>query len=191
MFQIENMLSKTELESLIQGCRKGDRYAQNRVYRSFYAWAHSICQRYNKDSESTQECVQDGFFKVFTKIDKYGGDLSFEAWLKKIMVNTCIDRYRASLHDTPTVELKEAVDETVVSETRINANADYLLYMVRKLPPAYQATFNLYAIEGYGYQEIADMLGVNIGTVKSNLHKARLMLKELLTNRTKVDVYGK
>ncbi len=191
MYQFESMLNRSELEEVIRGCRKGDRYAQNRLYRAFYAWASAICQRYTNDTEATRECVQDGFFKVFTKIEKYGGDLSFEAWVKKIMINTCIDRYRAHLNETHTVELTEAHNESVLAETLINADADYLLHLVHRLPPAYQATFNLYAIEGYEYQEIADLLGVSIGSVKSNLSKARFRLKEMLTNRHLETAYGK
>ncbi len=187
----ESMLNKSELEETIRGCRKGDRYAQNRLYRAFYAWASSVCRRYTHDAEATRECVQDGFFKVFTKMDKYGGDLPFESWLKKIMINTCIDRYRARLNETHTVELTEAHDKQVLAETLINADAEYLLHLVRRLPPAYQTTFNLYAIEGYEYQEIADLLGVSIGSVKSNLSKARFRLKEMLTQRQMEDAYGK
>jgi len=187
----ERMLNKSELENVIRGCRKGDRYAQNRLYRAFYAWASAICLRYTHDTEATRECVQDGFFKVFTKIDKYGGDLSFEAWLKKIMVNTCIDRYRARLNEAATVEFTEVHDKLVLAETMINADAEYLLQLVRRLPPAYQATFNLHAIEGYEYQEIADMLHVSVGSVKSNLFKARRLLKEMLTNQQLETAYGK
>lgn len=185
------MLSKGQLAETIEGCRKGDRYAQNRLYRAFYAWASAICLRYSNNAEEARECTQDGFFKVFTKIDKYTGDLPFEGWLKRVMINTCIDRYRARLNQTPTVELVEAGEETVLAETMINADAEYLLFLVRQLPPAYQATFNLFAIEGYDYKEIADLLGVSIGSVKSNLFKARLRLKELLTQRQTDDAYAR
>ena len=185
------MLNKAELEQVIRGCRSGDRTAQNRLYRAFHAWGSAICQRYTKDAELARECVQDGFFKVFTKIDKYGGDLSFEAWFKKVMINACIDRYRTLLNDTETVEHTNIHDESVVPEILINADADYLLHLVRRLPPAYQATFNLYAVEGYEYLEIAKLLGVSIGSVKSNLSKARLRLKEMLLNHQTEDAYGK
>ncbi|HRI62455.1 MAG TPA: sigma-70 family RNA polymerase sigma factor [Saprospiraceae bacterium] len=184
------MLNKSELEEVIRGCRKGDRYAQNRLYRAFHAWASAICQRYSNDTETARECMQDGFFKVFTKIDKYTGDLPFEAWLKRVMINTCIDRYRARMKEMLTVELAEAHEQTVLAETLINADAEYLLQLVRQLPPAYQATFNLFAVEGYEYQEIADLLGVSIGAVKSNLSKARLRLKEMLTKRQREDAYA-
>jgi RNA polymerase sigma-70 factor (ECF subfamily) len=185
------MLNKSELEETIRGCRKGDRYAQNRLYRAFYTWASIICQRYTQDVETTRECVQDGFFKVFTKIDQYGGDQSFEAWLKKILIHTCIDRYRSRLQEIPTVALREAEDEQVMAENLINADAEYLLYLVRMLPPAYRTTFNLYAIEGYDYKEIADILGVSIGSVKSNLSKARLRLREMLGKSQMETAYGK
>ena len=184
------MLTKGELAETIRGCRKDDRYAQNRLYRAFYAWASSICLRYTGNAEEARECTQDGFFKVFTKIDKYKGDLPFEAWLKRIMINTCIDRYRARLKEIPTSELTEARDETVLAETLINADVEYLLQLVRLLPPAYQTTFNLFAIEGYEYQEIADLLGVSMGSVKSNLSKARARLKEMLINRQTEETYA-
>jgi len=185
------MLNKEQLAETIRGCRSGDRYAQNRLYRAFYVWASAICLRYTGNAEEARECMQDGFFKVFTKIDKYSGDLPFEAWLKRVMINTCIDRYRARLNEIPTIALVEACDETVLAETLINADAEHLLYLVRQLPPAYQTTFNLFAIEGYEYQEIADMLGVSIGSVKSNLSKARGRLKEMLTQRQKEDAYAR
>ncbi|MBK8194057.1 MAG: RNA polymerase sigma factor [Lewinellaceae bacterium] len=185
------MLNKAELEEVIRGCRAGDRYAQNRLYRAFHAWASVICQRYSADTDIARECVQDGFFKVFTKIERYRDDLSFEAWFKKVMINTCIDRYRLGTKDKEIVEFTQAHDEKIIPEILINADADYLLALVRQLPPAYQATFNLFAIEGYEYHEIADILGVSIGSVKSNLSKARFQLKKMLLNRQTEDAYGK
>ena len=185
------MLSKAELEETIRGCRRQDRYAQNRLYKAFYAWASAICMRYTKDAEEARECLQDGFFKVFTKIDKYAGDLSFEAWMKRVMINTCIDHYRSRLKETLTTDIVEARDETVLAEVLINIDEDDLLHLVRCLPPAYQATFNLYAVEGYEYHEIADILQVSIGSVKSNLSKARARLKTLLTNRQENEAYEK
>lgn len=185
------MLNEEELAEVIRNCRKGDRYAQNRLYQAFHAWASSLCLRYTRNAEQARECVQDGFFKVFTKLDKYAGTQPFEAWIKRVMINTCIDHYRSAMTETPTSELVEARDETVLAETLINSDVEHLLYLIRQLPPAYQATFNLYAVEGYSYQEIAEILDVSIGTVKSNLSKARWKLKTLLTNYQTDDVYEK
>lgn len=174
------MLNKKELEETIRGCRRRDRTAQNRLYRAFFAWAFAICQRYAARDEIAKECVQDGFFKVFTKIDHFNGDLPFMSWFKKVMINTCIDRYRSGLHEMETIEYTADHDERVLPEVLINADAEYLLDLVRLLPPACQTTFNLYAVEGYAYHEIAGMLDVSIGSVKSNLAKARFRLKQLL-----------
>lgn len=189
MIYSDSMLSKAELEGVIRDCRRHDRYAQNRLYKAFCAWASAICLRYTSNAEEARECVQDGFFKVFTKLDKYDGRQPFEAWIKRVMINTCIDYYRSRMNEIQTEELIEARDETIVAEILINTDAEYLLDLVRQLPPAYQATFNLYAIEGYDYREIAEILDVSIGSVKSNLSKARARLKMLLINRQTKDIY--
>jgi RNA polymerase sigma factor (sigma-70 family) len=185
------MLNKAEQIAIIQGCRRGDRHAQNRLYRAYHGWAWSICARYTSMNEVATECVQDAFFKVFTKIDTYSGDLPFEGWFKKILVRTCIDRYRSYQKEEVTLELNEAESEPYVAEALVNADAEYLLNLINLLPPTYRATFNLYAIDGYDYQEIADILEVNIGSVKSNLFKARAKLKQLLKQYQEGNTYGR
>jgi RNA polymerase sigma factor (sigma-70 family) len=177
------MLNPTELAETILGCRRRDRASQNRLYQAFHGWAWAICVRYTKEEETAYECVQDSFYKVLSKIDQFGGDLSFEAWFKKILINTCIDRYRSKINAPVYVEYTEAENLTEFAEALIDADVDYLLLLVKQLPPAYQATFNLCAIEGYDYQETADLLGVSVGSVKSNLSKARGKLKEQLLRK--------
>lgn len=190
MYGNDDMLNSKELAETIRGCRRGDRYAQNQLYNAFYAWAWKLCVRYTRNKSETQECVQDGFFKVFTKIDRYSDGLSFEAWFKKIFIHTCIDRYRSQLNEPLLIDLADTdTYETAVAEALINADTEHLLHLVRQLPPVYQATFNLYAIEGYEYQEIAEILGVNIGSVKSNLSKARAKLREMLTIEKQKNFY--
>ena len=179
------------LEDSIKALERQDRKAQQQLYKAYFSRWMALCVRYVGQHDDAMMVLNNGFLKIFTKIDKYTGDLPFEAWLKRVMINTCIDRYRARLNQTPTVELVEAGAETVLAETMINADAEYLLFLVRQLPPAYQATFNLFAVEGYEYQEIADLLGVSIGSVKSNLFKARLRLKELLTQRQTDNAYAR
>lgn len=185
------MLNKTEQIAVIQGCRRGDRHAQNRLYKAYHGWAWSICARYTSVPEVATECVQDAFFKVFTKIDTYGGDLPFEGWFKKILIHTCIDRYRSGLKEEATIGLTEAESASHVAEALINADADYLLTLINSLPAVYRTTFNLYAIDGYDYQEIATILDVNIGSVKSNLFKARAKLKQLLKQYQEGNTYGR
>lgn len=175
------MLSQTELAEVVAACRRHDRHAQNRLYQAFGGWAHALCRRYTSDDAEASDCVQTGFVKVFTKIDRYGGDQSFEAWFKKIMVNTCIDRYRARIREQPTDEIERAADLSAAPQALINIEAEHLLELVRQLSPAYRAAFSLFAVDGFEYQEIAEMLGVNIGTVKSNISKARQKLKNMLS----------
>ncbi len=185
----EKMLTKEELKETILDCRRGDRGAQNRLYHAFHAWATVVCLRYTKDPDAARDCVQDGFFKVFTKIDKYTGELPFALWFKKVMINTCIDRYRTLLKNVEMEEFTQVHDEVILPEILVNADADYLLHLANRLPHSYRTTFNLFAVDGYEYHEIAEMLDVSIGTVKSNLSKARLGLKKMLFNRKKEDVY--
>jgi len=176
------MAQQEEIYRIIGRCQKGDRHAQFKLYESFYGWSLAICRRYCRSEETAEECVQDGFFKVFAKIYQYKSNLPFQPWLKTVMIRTCIDHQRSTLKELFTVELEPVHDESGVPEALVNVEVEHLLLMMRQLPPVYQTTLTLYAIEGYEYQEIANMLGVNIGSVKSNLSKARGKLKALLTN---------
>lgn len=189
VFPRKRMLDKKQLDVLIQGCRENNPTAQNRLYRAFYAWAMTICRRYTSTQEVAYECLQDGFFKVFTKINHYSGELSFEAWLKKVLINTCIDRYRSQVNAIETVAYTSENDESIWPEAFINSDADYLLHLIQQLSPAYRTTLNMYAVEGYEYHEIAQMLQVSIGSVKSNLSKARHGLKQLLQSDQKKSAY--
>ncbi len=107
------------------------------------------------------------------------------------MIRTCIDHHRANLKEPQKVELEAMQDESDIAEVMVNMHVEHLLFYLRQLPPAYQMTLNLYAIEGYAYQEIADMLGINIGSVKSNLSKARGKLKSLLLASNEFEPYAR
>lgn len=184
-------MDEKELNAWIQGCRRGDSVAQYEMYRKLYGYAHHICSRYTGNSFETEEAIQDGFLKVFTKIEKYSGELSFLAWFKVIFIHTCIDRYRSKLTDAPELGLEEAEGLSCPPEYLVNAEAEHLLALVQLLPPAYRLCFNMFAIEGYGYQEIADMIGISIGTVKSNISKARAQLKNMISQDQKAYHHGK
>lgn len=176
------MIKQEELYHTIERCRKGDRHAQFSLYQSFQGWSLAICRRYSRSEEIAQECLQDGFLKVFTKIQQLKSNMPFQPWLKTILIRTCIDRQRSMLRESFTIELEPEHDQSGVPEALVNIEVEHLLSMMRQLPPAYQMTLTMYAIEGYEYQEIAHLLGVSVGSVKSNLSKARGKLKALLTN---------
>lgn len=170
------------LGELVKGCLRNDRRAQKELYRHYYATAMGVCLRYANNKEDAASILNEGFYKVFSHISSYDFARSFTIWISKIMTNTAIDFYRANLrftNHTYDLEHLEYVDNEAQS---IIGRLHYkdLLSMIHSLSPAYRAVFNLYAIEGYPHEEIAQLLGISIGTSKSNLFKARAKLMEML-----------
>lgn len=171
-------MNEVQLKKIVGLCRRHDATAQKELYRAFYGFVCSLANRYASSREETEEIVQDVFLKVFTKMDKYDNRLSFQAWIKRIAINTAIDRYRSNIHSIEIFDIEYADQSSELAESIVNADAEYLLSLVKELPDSYRTTFNMYAIDGYAYNEIAEMLCVSIGSVKSNLAKARKQLKE-------------
>lgn len=173
-------MGEEDLHQLIRGCIKQDRKCQKMLYKAFYGFSMSICLRYAGNRDDAAEVMNQGFFKVFTHIESYDMGRPFKAWLGKIMMNVSIDFYRANLKMAYTDDLDKAehISDGDVADKNLNYND--LLAMVQKLPQAYRTVFNLFAIDGYSHDEIASMLNINAGTSKSNLHKARQKLKQLI-----------
>lgn len=147
----------------------------------FYAYGMSIALRYADSREQAAEVLNDAFMKVFTNIDKYNTDRPFKPWLRQIIINTAINRYhknqkRVQEVNLESVQHKAAKDETVLS----GMSYDEIIEMVQQLTPAYRTVFNLYVIEGFKHKEIADMLGIAVGTSKSNLAKAKQNLQTIV-----------
>lgn len=179
-------MTEQELHQLIKGCVKQDRKCQKMLYKAFYGFAMGICLRYAGNRDEAAEVMNQGFFKVFTNIEKFDEAKPFKAWLGRIMMNASIDHYRANLKMAYTDDLEKAEDISDNNLPDRKINYDQLLEMVQQLPQAYRTVFNLFAIEGYGHDEIGEMLGISSGTSKSNLHKARQKLKEMIL---KTDAY--
>ena len=173
-------MGEEELHQLIAGCIKQDRKCQKMLYKAFYGFSMGICLRYAGNRDEAAEVMNQGFFKVFTHIQSFDTSRPFKAWLGKIMMNVSIDYYRANLKMAYTEDLEQAehVSDGDIADKNLNYND--LLAMVQKLPQAYRTVFNLFAIEGYSHEEIATMLNINAGTSKSNLHKARQKLKNMI-----------
>ena len=169
-----------QLKSLIRGCRKGKRDSQKQLYAQFYNYAMSVCLRYSRNREEAQEIVNDGFMKVFTRLDKYNDSLSFQGWLRRIMVNSSIDFYRRNEKHYNHLDIVHASDVSSDADSISQLSEQEIMAAVQLLPPAYRMVFNLYAIEGYKHDEIAHKLGISSGTSKSNLAKARMKLKKAL-----------
>ncbi len=173
-------MGEEELRQLIRGCIKQDRKCQKMLYKAFYGFSMGICLRYAGNRDEAAEVMNQGFFKVFTHIESYDITRPFKAWLGKIMMNVSIDFYRANLKMAYTEDLDSAehISDGDLSDKNLHYND--LLVMVQQLPKAYRTVFNLFAVDGYSHEEIASMLNINIGTSKSNLHKARQKLKRMI-----------
>jgi len=170
------------LEDLISGCKKNDRKAQNALYKRYAKPMYGMCKRYIKDISEAEEIMINGFYKVFMKIDQFREQGSFEGWMKRIMINEALmylRRYNMNL----SVELSDAAGKESTHMPDASIREEDILKLLDHLPIGYRTVFNLYAIEGYPHQEIAEKLGISINTSKSQLLKARRKLKELLEQR--------
>ncbi|HEY3403958.1 MAG TPA: RNA polymerase sigma factor [Ohtaekwangia sp.] len=164
---------------LIEGCKKRDRESQRLLYKHHYAYAMSICSRYTRTREEAREILNDGFMKVFSKIDQYNPETSFEGWIRRIMINTAIDHYRKEVkhyHHIPIQDGEHVIPEIPADDL----SHQELIRMIQQLSPAYRAVFNLYVVDGYTHKEISKILGISEGTSKSNLLKAREVLRKKL-----------
>jgi RNA polymerase sigma-70 factor (ECF subfamily) len=151
-----------------------------------------VCYRYINDKDAAQDVLQDGFIKVFDKLGFFDFSGSFEGWVRRIIVNTAIDSIRKSnknpfLSDQDTDFKQEAVDEMVEKEELEfkTLKAEVALEAISKLSPAYRTVFNLFVLEDFTHREIAEMLGINEGTSKSNLAKAKMNLQRILAEKFK------
>lgn len=171
-------LQLDNLEQLIGDCMSGRRHAQNRLYDLFAPRMLPVCLRYANDKEEAEEILQEGFIKVFTHILQFRREGSFEGWVRRIIVNAALQRYREKARMYPVVSLQEETSVTTTgNETYANIGYKDLLELVQKLPPAYRLVFNLYVFEGMKHKEIAEALKISEGTSKSNLYDARLILQ--------------
>lgn len=184
------------LHALLAGCRRGDRAAQQQLYGLYYSYALSICLRYTRQRDEATEVINDGFLKIFRDVARFDAGRyelgsSFRGWLKKIMVHTAIDYFRAHEKHHQADDLADLPhDPAAPDPTALDALAyDDLLRLVQQLPPAYRTVFNLFAIDGYTHDEIAQHLGISAGTSKSNLFKARTHLQHLL-KKTNTHAYA-
>ncbi|MFK5878282.1 MAG: sigma-70 family RNA polymerase sigma factor [Flavobacteriaceae bacterium] len=164
------------LKKLIEKCAKNDRKAQAEVYQIYAGKLFAVCLKYSRNREEAQDNLQDGFMTIFDKIQSFKHNGSFEGWMKRIVINTALHKYRRkSLLSIVTEEISE---EIVVEVDEEFVSMDYLLEIIQQLPDRYRMVFNLYILDGYSHKEIAEELNITNSTSKSNLCRARMILKE-------------
>lgn len=167
-----------DLSKLIKECAAGKSRAQARVYELFAPKMFGVCLRYSKDTTEAEDSLQDGFLKVFEKIGTFRHEGSFEGWIRRIMINVSLEKYRKQ-HILHPVEDVAVFEEAKFSNDIIAAiAAKDLLKVIQELPPRYKMVFNLYVFDGLNHKEISEEMQISVGTSKSNLARARLILKK-------------
>ena len=165
---------------LIKGCIDGNRRMQEELYRRFSPRMYAVCLRYASSSDEAEDILQEGFIKIFKKLDSYRGDGSFEGWIRRIFVNTAIEHFRRRRYLQPVSEKEENTIEGKYLSVLDDLAEKDILELIKQLSPGYRTVFNMYVIEGYTHKEIGDMLGISEGTSKSQLSRAKVILQELV-----------
>ena len=173
---LENKYTTVEL---VKRCKAGERKAQELLYKQFASKMLGVCCRYATDRMEAEDMMQNGFIRVFQKIEDFRGEGSFEGWMRRIMVHSSIEYYRKHHKMMQLVDLDEAGAESTSNPlATAKLEADDLLLLIQQLSPGYRIVFNLYAIEGYSHREIAAIVGITEGASKSQLSRARSILRE-------------
>jgi RNA polymerase sigma factor (sigma-70 family) len=165
---------------LLEGCRRGDRKMQHELYNRFAPKMYGVCLRYASNAEEAEDILQEGFIKIFNKINSYRGDGSFEGWIRRIFVNTAIEHFRKRIYLQPISETEENTVEGKYLSVLDNLAEKDIIQLVQQLSPGYRTVFNMYVVEGYTHKQIADLLGISEGTSKSQLSRAKLILQDLV-----------
>lgn len=175
-------------EELIYNCKKGDRKAQELLYRAYAMPLFGICLKYSNSKAEAEDNLHDSFMTIYEKIGQFKNKGSFEGWMKRITVNTVLQKYRKEEHLNLVSDHTE--EEITVENVYSDISLQTLLAYIRELPTKYRATFNLYVLDGYSHKEISELLGTSIGTSKSNLARARILLKEKIETKISKSIIG-
>jgi RNA polymerase sigma-70 factor (ECF subfamily) len=165
-----------DLKQLINDCKKDNRKAQEQLYRLYSPKLFAVCLKYSRNYAEAQDNLQDGFILIFKKIEQFSFKGSFDGWLKRVMINHVLQQYRNQTFLSLVNE--DIADDHEVEIEDDSITMDYLLKIIQELPDRYRLVFNLYVIDGFSHAEIGEMLTITVGTSKSNLARARMILKE-------------
>lgn len=168
-------------DKIIEGCIANKRKAQQILFQKYHVVMLGLCARYSKSFMEAEDVMMEGFMIVYSKINNYKGEGSFEGWIKRIMINTAINNYRSNIKHYFHTDVNE-IEESIKTENINIEKTDekIIIKVIQSLPEGYRMVFNLYAVEGYSHKEIAEMLEIAESTSKSQLSKARKILREKL-----------
>lgn len=169
-------------KELIERCVAKERQYQEMLYRKYADKMFNVCLTYTKDEDEACDVLQDGFIKIFASLASYTFGGSFEGWIRKVMVNTALTHYQKKRKETENLSLYKTYLEPAVDTILDSINAEAVIELVNELPEKAGLVLKLYAIEGYDHKEIADLMGISVGTSKSQLNRARSLLKEAMVS---------
>lgn len=184
------MEQQDNLKQIVEGCLRGERRAQERLFSMFYGKMMAVSMRYISERDSAQEVLQVSFLKVFDKLEHFDFTGSLEGWIRRIVSNTAIDHLRKAKknpflsdqdNDFKSMALDPMLEQEQLEHTQLKAKLAQ--DAITKLSPAYRTVFNLYVMEERSHKEIAELLGISEGTSKSNLAKAKMNLQRLLNEQ--------
>lgn len=173
---------QSTLEDLIAGCVRQERLAQKYLYQKLYSPMFATAMRYSTDKDQAAHILNAGFLKVFTKIDSYSQSGSFPAWVKRIIVNTALDEIRRNNKHNNNLQIEEVQEPALTDSIIDKLKAEELLKTIQQLPEMTRIVFNMYVVEGYKHQEIAEKLSIPVGTSKWHVSTGRKLLKEKLAH---------
>jgi len=177
----------TETE-LIQGCVRGNRDCQQVIFRKYAGKMLALALRYAKHQMEAEDIVQEAFIRVFDHMHTFEHKGSFEGWIKRIVINVALKNFSRKRFSQEQIGIDQDFDAPVEAPADLLMGVQEILDMVKELPDGYRVVFNLYAIEGYNHKEIADMLGIQESTSRSQLVKARKLLQQKLAGLQKIAV---
>ena len=175
-------------DDLIKACIKQDRQAQEALYNLYKKTLFVLCLKYCANETEAEDNLHNSFIEIFTNIINFDNKGSFEGWMKRITINKAIDSYKKKYQLVPIKG--DLAQDTIIDEDEVAFTLDYILELVQELPHQYRLVFSLYELDDYSHQEIAKMLSISENTSKSNLHRAKVILKEKINSKNSFHTYS-
>lgn len=178
----------SDIPKIIKGCLAGNRRDQELLYRRFAGKLYGVSLHYCGNDDEARDVLQEGFIKIFTNLGQYKNEGSFEGWMRRVIVNTALEKFRSrnTLYRVDDIDAVPELEYEPGNEDYANLNSFDLLRIIRELPPKYRMVFNLYAIEGYSHKEVGEMMNISEGTSKSNLSRARYILQKKIVYQNSI-----
>lgn len=173
-------------KKLVKGCLRADRKSQEELFRRYSGKMLAVCMRYARHRMEAEDLLQDAFIKVYQNLDKFKFSGSLEGWIRRIVINTALKAYGKKSFQNEQIGLESTIEQIKDPTILASINEEELLKLVSRLPDGYRIVFNLFAIEGYSHKEIAELLGIQESTSRSQLVKARKMLQQLIEQIQKI-----